>query len=201
MSAVVAGIILGGIVGVIVGAIVVAAFAESLATLLEYVVVGALVGAMVGASIAGSLIYFSKAAIERGFAREKVFLVAVVLIVLLAGAVYAVYALIESTIPEIQDFPGLQHELDDLEEFRGVYFEGEVGKQITFTGYAEHVQKGAPEYNDRLLYCSLLAETANKYVSEDYDLMFMVEIPADREPCFERPSMLCAFYSAAEPCP
>jgi MFS family permease len=164
---VIVGIILGGIVGVIVGVIVVIAYAESLDTFLAYILVGVLVGASIGATIGGSLIHFSKAAIKKGHAKERIFLVFIIIFVMLAGAWFAAdQASIQASTPEIQDFPGLQQELGNLEESSDLYnvgFEGDRGNKIIISG-------SVPGYWATSRSCSLLTDSARMYISEDYRL-------------------------------
>ena len=78
------------------------------------------------------------------------------------------------SVPEIQDFPGLQQELDNLEESSdlNVYFEGDTGNMVRITGY---VTRGA----DITAHCKLLTDSATRYISEDYILLVKVISPSE----------------------
>jgi hypothetical protein len=91
---------------------------------------------------------------------------------------YAVY--IESTVPEIQDFPGLRQELDNLKQslypeqaLTDVDFNGNPGNKITITGGV------VVKYADKTSHCKLITDSARMYISKKYQLTVEILRPGD----------------------
>ena len=78
------------------------------------------------------------------------------------------------SVPEIQDFPGLQQELDNLEVSSdlNVDFDGDTDNKVRITGY---VPRGA----DVTAHCKLLTDSVTRYISEDYILLVKVISPSE----------------------